>query len=433
MRLRSQYDGEILKLAVPALGALAAEPLYLLVDTAIVGHLGRPQLAALGLAAVVLTGLFGIFNFLQYGTTAQVGRASGAGEVTIANRLGAQALWLSLGFGLAIAAGVIALTPQIVELMGGEGDTADYAMTYMRIAALGLPFAFLALGGQGYLRGVADLKTPLVIVIVANTVNIVLELLFVYGFGWGIEGSAWGTVIAQAGMGAAFIAVILRAARGDTRPSRELMRRLLVIGRHIFFRTTALLGAFTLAGAVIARSGDASLAAHQIAFQLWIFLALVLDSIAIAGQVLVGRGLGAGDSDRAYAASVRMIWLSVFAGVVFAAVMLALEGVLPYAFTSDEAVVERAQAIWLLFALMQPLNGAVFALDGILIGAGDGRFLMWSMVVAFAASASVTLATLAFDWGIVGAWSALVVLICFRLALMGWRFAGRRWLVTGWA
>jgi len=433
MRLRSAYDREILRLALPALGALAAEPVYLLVDTAIVGHLGRPQLAALGLAAVVLTGLFGIFNFLQYGTTAQVGRASGAGEATIANRLGAQALWLSLGFGLAIAAGVIALAPQIVELMGGEGDTAGYAVTYMRIASLGLPFAFLALGGQGYLRGIADLKTPLVIVIVANAVNVVLEVVFVYGFGWGIEGSAWGTVIAQAGMGAAFIAVILRAARGDTRPSRELMRRLLVIGRHIFIRTTALLGAFTLAGAVIARSGDASLAAHQIAFQLWIFLALVLDSIAIAGQVLVGRGLGAGDSDRAYAASVRMIWLSVFAGVVFAAVMLSLEGVLPYAFTSDEAVVERAQAIWLLFALMQPLNGAVFALDGILIGAGDGRFLMWSMVVAFVASASVALAALAFDWGIVGVWSALVVLICFRLALMWWRFAGRRWLVTGWA
>ena len=209
---------------MPALGALAAEPLYLLVDTAIVGHLGRAQLAALGIAAVVLSGLFGIFNFLQYGTTAQVGRASGAGEATIANRLGAQALWLSLGFGLAIAAGVVAFAPQIVELMGGDGDTADYAVTYMRIAALGLPFAFLALGGQGYLRGVADLKTPLVIVIAANAVNVVLEVLFVYGFGWGIEGSAWGTVIAQAGMGAAFIVVILRAARGDTRVSRELMR-----------------------------------------------------------------------------------------------------------------------------------------------------------------------------------------------------------------
>ena len=433
MRFRSEYDGEILKLAVPALGALAAEPLYVLVDTAIVGHLGRSQLAALGIAATVLTGLFGIFNFLQYGTTAQVGRASGAGEERMANRLGAQALWLSLGFGVAISAGVAALAPQIVELMGGEGDTAGYAVTYMRIAALGLPFAFLALGGQGYLRGVADLRTPLVIVIAANVANLILELLFVYGFGWGIEGSAWGTVIAQAGMGAAFIVVILRAAHGNRRPSRALMLRLLVIGRYIFVRTAALLSAFTLAGAAIARFGDASLAAHQIAFTLWIFLALLLDAIAIAGQVLVGRGLGAGKSERAYAASVRMIWLSVYAGIVFAAVMLALQGVLPWVFTSDDAVVERTQAIWFLFALMQPLNGAVFALDGILIGASDGRFLMWSMVAAFAVSALISLAALVFEWGIVGVWAALFVLICVRLVLMGWRFAGRRWLVTGWA
>jgi putative MATE family efflux protein len=433
LKFRSQYDREILRLAVPALGALAAEPLYVLVDTAIVGHLGRAQLAALGIAAIVLTALFGLFNFLQYGTTAQVGRASGAGEDKVANRLGAQALWLSLGFGVALAVVVVAFAPGIVELMGGEGDTADYAVTYMRIAALGLPFAFLALGGSGYLRGVADLRTPLVIVIAANVANVVLEVLFVYGFGWGIEGSAWGTVIAQAGMGAAFAVVLLRAASGDTRPSRRLMGRLLVIGRYIFVRTLALMSSFILAGAVIARFGDASLAAHHVVAQLWLFLALVLDSIAIAGQVLVGRGLGAGDADRAYAASVRMIWLSVYAGIVFAAVMLALQGVLPWVFTSDDAVVERAQAIWFLFALMQPLNGAVFALDGILIGAGDGRFLMWSMVAAFVASASVALSALAFDWGIVGVWAALVVLICVRLALMGWRFAGRRWLVTGWA
>jgi putative MATE family efflux protein len=433
LRFRSQYDGEILRLAVPALGSLAAEPTYVLVDTAIVGHLGRSQLAALGIAAFVLTGLFGLFNFLQYGTTAQVGRAAGAGEQRIANRLGAQSLWLSLGAGVAVAGLVAGLAPSIVELMGGEGQTAEYAVTYLRIAAIGLPFAFLALGGQGYLRGVADLRTPLLIVIAGNVANVFLEVLFVYGFDWGIKGSAWGTVIAQAGMGAAFIVCLLRAARGDTRPSRRLMSRLLVIGRHIFVRTAALMGSFILAGAVVARFGDASLGAHQIAFQLWVFLALILDSVAIAGQVIVGRGLGAGDADRAYAASTRMIWLSVYAGVLFGGIMLLLEPVLPYVFTGDEAVVERAQAIWLLFALMQPLNGAVFALDGILIGAGDGRYLMWSMVAAFVASAAVALAALAFDWGIVGVWGALVVLICVRLALMWHRFAGRRWLVTGWA
>ena len=433
MRLRSKYDREILRLAVPALGALAAEPTYILVDTAIVGHLGRSQLAALGIAAVVLSTLFAIFNFLQYGTTAQVGRASGAGEEQAARQLGGQALWLCLGVGIGLAGLLVAFAPAVVELMGGSGETADYAVTYLRIVSLGLPFAFIAIGSQGYLRGVADLRTPLLILIAGNVANAILEVLFVYGFGWGIEGSAWGTVIAQAGMGAAFVVVLVRSARGDLHPHLRLMRRLVKVGRYIFIRTAALMAAFTLAGAIVTRFGDASIAAHQIAFQLWIFLALVLDSIAIAGQVIVGRGLGAGDTERAYEASSRMIWLSVYAGLAFAAVMLAVEGVLPYAFTSDELVVERTQAIWFLFALMQPLNGAVFALDGILIGASDGPFLAWSMVGAFAASAVVSLAAIAFDWGIVGVWAALVVLILVRLALMSWRFAGRRWLVTGWA
>ena len=317
--------------------------------------------------------------------------------------------------------------------MGGEDQTADYAVTYLRIVSLGLPFAFIAIGAQGYLRGLADLRTPLVILIAANVANVILEVLFVYGFGWGIEGSAWGTVLAQSGMGAAFVVVLVRRARGDLRPRPRLMGRLLRVGRYIFIRTTALMAAFVLAGAIVTRFGDASIAAHQIAFQLWIFLALVLDSIAIAGQVIVGRGLGAGETENAYAASARMIWLSVYAGVVFGVVMLGLEGVLPYVFTSDELVIERTQAIWLLFAVMQPLNGAVFALDGILIGASDGPFLAWSMVAAFAVSAAVALAALAFDWGIVGVWAALVVLIAVRLALMSWRFSGRRWLVTGWA
>jgi len=431
--LRSPYDREILRLAIPALGSLAAEPTYILVDTAIVGHLGREQLAALGIAAIVLGTLFAIFNFLQYGTTAQVGRASGAGEERAARQLGGQALWLCLGVGIVLTGLLIALAPFVVRLMGGDGETAGYAVTYIRIVSLGLPFAFIAIGAQGYLRGVADLRKPLLVLIAGNVVNAILEVLFVYGFGWGIEGSAWGTVIAQAGMGIAFVVLLVRSARGDLRPQVRLMRRLVTVGRHIFIRTAALMAAFTLAGAIVTRFGDASIAAHQIAFQLWIFLALILDAVAIAGQVIVGRSLGAGETQRAYEASVRMIWLSVYAGVFFAAVMFGLEGVLPHAFTGDELVIERAQAIWFLFALMQPLNGAVFALDGILIGASDGPFLAWSMVAAFAVSAAVALAALAFDWGIVGVWAALVVLIAVRLALMSWRFAGRRWLVTGWA
>ena len=330
MRLRSRYDREIVRLAIPALGALAAEPLYLLVDTAIVGHLGRSQLAALGIAFTILGGLFAIFNFLQYGTTAQVARAGGAGEQEAARRLGAQAVWLSLAFGIAVSVLLAALADPLVTLMGGEGQAAEYAVTYLRIAAIGFPAAFLALGATGYLRGVADLTTPLVIVIAGNVVNVILEVLFVYGFDWGIEGSAWGTAIAQLGMGVAFLVVVLRRLEpGEARLRLDLARRVLSLGKWIFIRTTALMSSFVLAGAVATRFGDASIAAHQIAFQLWIFLALVLDAVAIAGQIIVGRELGAGRREEAYGAGDRMIWLSVALGGAFALVMLGLTSVLP--------------------------------------------------------------------------------------------------------
>jgi putative MATE family efflux protein len=434
LRIRSSYDREIAMLALPALGSLAAEPLYLLVDTAIVGHLGRTQLAALGIAITILGGTFAVFNFLQYGTTAQVARAGGAGQEEVARRLGAQAVWLSLAFGIAVSALIALLAEPLVSVMGGEGQTADYAVTYLRIAAVGFPAAFLALGAQGYLRGVADLRTPLLVLVAGNVGNIVLEVLFVYGLGWGIEGSAWGTAIAQLGMGAAFVVVVIRRLQpGEARLRLALARRVLSLGKWIFIRTTALMASFVLAGAVATRFGDAAIAAHQVAFQLWIFLALVLDSVAIAGQIIVGRELGAGRRDAAYGASERMIWLSVALGAVFAALVLALAGVLPRAFTDDASVLDEAALLWPLFALMQPLNGAVFALDGILIGASDGPFLALSMVVAFAACAAVLAASLVGDWGIRGVWSALVVLIVVRLALMTTRFRRGRWLVTGWA
>jgi putative MATE family efflux protein len=431
--LRSPYDGEILRLALPALGALAAEPLYILVDTAIVGHLGRTQLAALGAAATAL-GVLATFNFLQYGTTAQVARATGAGEHAVARKLGAQALWLSLGVGIVLAVTIALLAGPIAALVGVEGRTADQAETYLRIVAIGIPSFFLALGGQGYLRGISELRAPLVLIVLGNLVNVALELLFVYGFGWGIEGSAWGTAIAQSCMGAGFVWLIVRhVGRDDLAPVVALARRLVSVGKFLFVRTASLIAAFLLAGAVVARFGDAELGAFQISFQLWIFLALVLDAIAIAGQIIVGRELGAGRPERAFAASVRMIGLAAAVGTVFAVALLALSEVLPRLFTGDEAVLAQCALLWPIFALMQPLNGAVFALDGILIGAGDGPYIAGSMVVAFAACTVVLAVTVAADWGIRGVWAAIGVLIVVRLATMGARFARRRWLVTGWA
>jgi MATE family, multidrug efflux pump len=400
-----------------------------LVDTAIVGHLGTTQLASLAIAAAVLTSGFTIFNFLTYGTTARVARLHGAGLEDDAARVGSQALWLGLYVGLLLLVLVVALAEPAAAIMGGKGEVREGAVLYLRIAALGAPFFLLAAAGQGYLRGISDLRTPLVILVIAHVVNAVLEILFVYGFDWGLAGSAWGTVIAQVGMGLAFVQVQRRA--GWARPSLAEMRPLMRVGSEIAVRTTALLASFLVASAVLARTSSTALGAHQIAFQLWVFLALVLDALAIAAQVMVGRMLGAHDASGARAASVRIIGSSVAVGAVFGIVLMALGDLVPRAFTGDPAVIDQAHKVWPLFAAMMPANGAVFALDGILIGASDTRFLMWGMLASAALYIPVALLALVNDWGILGVWFGLLGLIGMRLVTCGVRFAGSRWALTG--
>jgi putative MATE family efflux protein len=421
---RSAHDREILHLAVPALGALAAEPLYLLADTAIVGHLGTPQLAALALAATILSNLVALCIFLTYGTTARVTRLHGAGEDAAAAALGPQALWLALVAGVVVGGTVAALAGPLVHALGGEDHVADMAARYLRIASLGVPMALVALAGQGWLRGMGDLRTPLVIVVAANVVNVVLEVVFVYGFDWGLDGSAWGTVLAQLGMGVAFAAVLLRVFAP---PDLARIRSLVSIGAQLVVRTAALLACFVLATAVCAHIGAATVAAHQIAFQLFGFLALVLDAIAIAGQVIVGRALGAGAADEAFAAARRMIEWSLAAGLVIGGVFLALTDVVPRAFTSDPRVIDQAHDLWPLFCVMWPVAAVVFALDGILIGAGDTRYLALAMVVAFVGFVPIVLAA----GSVAVVWLALDVLMLLRLATLGGRFARRRWALVG--
>lgn len=430
---RTPYDREILLLALPALGALAAEPLYLLADTAIVGHLGTPQLAALALASTLLTGLATFCNFLTYGVTAQVARLSGAGQSQRAGAVAAQALWVAIGLGVGVALVAASLAGPLIHLLGGGGHVAAMATTFMRIGALGLPFALIALAGQGYLRGVGDLRAPLVVVVVANLANVILELVFVYGLHWGLAGSATGTVIAQAGMGVAFTVALLRAPGGGQgrRPRLALMRPLLRMGGALILRTASLYASFLVASAVLARVNAWSLGAHQIGMQLFGFLALMLDAIAIAGQVIVGRRLGAGDAGGARAAALRMIELSVVGGVVLGLALMALQGVIPRVFTSDPRVIGRAHAFWPLFAAMQPLGAAVFALDGILLGAGETDYLAWSMLASGAVYAAVAAVSLTLHWGIVGVWAGFDVLILVRLATCGARFHSGRWAVLG--
>jgi putative MATE family efflux protein len=372
----------------------------------------------------VLSNLVALCIFLTYGTTARVTRLHGAGQDAEAAAIGPQALWLALAAGAVVAAVVAALAGPLVHLLGGEGHVADMAARYLRIASLGVPMALVALAGQGWLRGMSDLRTPLVIVGVANVANVVLELLFVYGFHWGLDGSAWGTVLAQLGMGVAFATVLLRVFAP---PHLDRIRSLVSIGAQLVVRTAALLACFVLATSVCARIGAATVAAHQIAFQLFGFLALVLDAIAIAGQVIVGRALGAGDADEAFAAARRMIELALAAGLVIGGVFLALADVVPRAFTTDPDVIDQAQDLWPLFCAMWPVAAVVFALDGILIGAGDTRYLAAAMVVAFAAFVPIVLPA---DTVAV-VWVAIDVLMLVRLATLGGRFARRRWALVG--
>ena len=428
----SAYDREILRLAIPALGALAAEPLYLLADTAIVGHIGTQQLAALALAGSVLSAIVTLCNFLTYGTTAQVARLHGAGQDARAGEIAAQSLWLAIGIGAAMLLITTTLAAPLMTLVGGHGHVADLAARYLRLSAFGMPFALIALAAQGYLRGVGDLRSPLVVVVVANAINIVLELLFVYAFGWGLDGSALGTVLAQAGMGAAFALLLLCAPATRRRPHAQQLRSLARMGGHIVVRTGSLLLAFIIAGAVLAREGADSLGAHQIAFQVFIFLALVLDAIAIAGQVIVGGRLGAGDADGALAAARRMCFWSLAGGAVMAAGLLATIDLLPRVFSGDDAVIAKAHELWPLFALLQLPGALVFALDGILLGAGDTRFLAYAMAFsAFAVFVPIALLSLHYDWGVAGVWWGLNALMLARLVTIGARFLGRRWLVTG--
>jgi putative MATE family efflux protein len=431
---RHPADREILRLAIPALGALAAEPLYILTDTAVVGHLGTPQLGGLAVAGTVLTTAFSLFNFLSYGTTAAVARAAGAGRSETSARNAVQSLWLALGIGVGLALLGLLGAPLLVGLMGPSATVRPHALLYLRIASLGMVPVMLALVGVGYLRGLQDTVTPLRIALVANAVNLVLEVVAVYGLGMGLAASAWATVIAQVGAAVVFcrhIARHARAAEVSWRPDPAALRALVVIGRDLFLRTGSLLAALAVATAVASRLGTAPLGAHQIAFQLWSFLALSLDAVAIAAQAMVGRLLGAGDAEGARSASRRMVEWGLLAGLALGALVALLRPVLVPLFTDDPAVADLTRQVLWIVALLQPLNAVVFVLDGVLIGAGDLRFLARAMVATFAVflPAAVLAGTLGgtLPW----LWGAVTLLMVARLAGVGWRFAGDAWAVTG--
>ncbi|QPP07650.1 MATE family efflux transporter [Streptomyces bathyalis] len=430
-----RHDREIVALALPAFGALVAEPLFVMVDSAIVGHLGTPQLAGLGVAAALLQTGVNIFVFLAYATTAAVARRVGAGDLPAAIRQGMDGIWLALLLGLAVIVVVLPGAPLLVDLFGASATAAPHGETYLRISSLGIPAMLVVLAATGVLRGLQDTKTPLYVAVGGFSANAALNVLLVYGFGLGIAGSAWGTVLAQWAMAAVYLFVVVRGARrhgASLRPDLAGVRACAQAGTPLLIRTLSLRAVLMIATAVAARLGDADIAAHQIALTLWSLLAFALDAIAIAGQAIIGRYLGAGDEAGARAACRRMVQWGVVTGVVLGLLVAAARPFFMPLFTSDGAVIGELTPALLVVAVTQPIAGVVFVLDGVLMGAGDGPYLAAAMLVTLAVFAPVALLVPLVGGGLTALWWTIAgVMMGVRLVTLWVRARSGRWVVTG--
>lgn len=422
----------IVSLAVPALVVLAAEPLYLLVDTAVVGHLGAVPLAALALGGTVMTVAVWFGNVLAYGTTARAARRFGAGDRAAAVAEGVQASWLAVTLGVVLALGAqLGATPLTAALAGGDPAVAEAAAGWLRIAACGAPGLLLTTAGQGWLRGVQELWRPMRFVLVANLISAALCPFLVHVVGWGLAGSAVANAVAQSLGGALFIRALL-VERVPLRPDPVTIGQQVVLGRDLLVRGGVMQACFLSAAAVAARFGTAPLGAHQIALQLWLFCALALDAIAIAAQSLVGAALGGGRADEARQLARRITWLGVAGGAAFAAVIGLGAPVLPRWFSPDPQVYAQAMVAWPWFAGMMPLAGAVFALDGVLIGAGDIRYLRnLTLVATLGAFLPAIWTAYLLDWGLAGIWAGLTLFIVVRLVALLARMRSGGWIVLG--
>jgi putative MATE family efflux protein len=422
----------MLRLAASAFVVLAAEPSFVLIDTAVVGHLGPVPLGALGIGGTLLSLVAIIGAFLDYGTTSRAARWFGAGQRDRAIEEGATASVLALILGaIAAGAGELFAGPLLRLLAGGAGPVASAAETWFRIAVLGVPGIMLVLAGNGWMRGVQETRSPVRIVLIANALSAAASPILVYPAGLGLAGSAVANVGAQAVGGLLFLRAI-RGERARWRPRWIVLRAQLAVGRELFLREAGFQAAFLTAAAVAARMGTAQVAAHQIGLELWVFSALVLDSFAIAAQSLVGAALGSGDAGAARRTAWQVARYGLAAGIAFSAVLAAGWFLIPDAFTSSAAVRHQAHLYWPYFIGLQPAAGVVFALDGVLIGAGDVGFLRTvTLVAALGVFVPITLAALHFHWGIGGVWAGLAGFIGARLIGMLVRTARGRWVVTG--
>lgn len=375
---------EILRLAVPAFGALVAEPLFLLADSAIVGHLGVAQLAGVGLATTVLHTAVGLMVFLAYSTTPAVARAIGEGRLGKALAAGRDGVWLALLLGVALAAAGSLTAEPLAGLLGATGEVRDYAAEYLFWSMPGLVAMLLVFAGTGVLRGLQDTRTPLVVATAGFAANIALNLYLVYGLGLSVAGSAIGTSIAQWAMALVYVVMVARNARRHgvpLAPNWHGLRTMASVGSWLMLRTLSLRLAILATVVVATAQGAVNLAAHQLAMTIFSFLAFALDAIAIAAQALIGKELGAANPARARALTRTMVRWGLGFGAVTGALLAVAAPFIGVLFTPEAAIhAALAPALWVL-AAGQPLAGIVFVLDGVLIGAGDARYLAIAGVV----------------------------------------------------
>lgn len=429
-----EQDRRIVAVAVPAFFALVSEPLMLLADTAIVGRLGTSELAGLAVASSVLLTVVGLCVFLAYGSTATVGRLHGAGQERAAYDGAAGGLWLAGGLGVVLGLLVAATSGPVSRALGSSPDVEGHASTYLVISASAVPAMLLVLAATGALRGVLDLRTPLLVTVLANVLNVVLSLVLVHGLDLGIAGAAVGTAVAQWMAAGWLVLVVVRRARAAESSGRPNVAGVVAAARDgvpLLARTATLRAALLLATAVAATFGDVSLAAHQIATTLVTFLAFAMDAIAIAGQTLTGRTLGAGDADATRALTRRMIAWGVGTGVLAAVLLLALAPFVGGWFTPDDAVHDALVPALVVVAVVQPISGVVFVLDGVLIGAGDGVYLAWAGLAVLVAYAPLALLAGSLGAGVAWLWAAYGVFQLARLITLWLRQRGTAWMVLG--
>jgi len=432
--LLREADREMFTLALPALGALIAEPLYVLADTAVIGNIGTNELGGLALASQVIGTVLSVSLFLAYGTTSAVSRLLGAGREREAAHQAVQGLWIAGAIALVFAVVCSVFAGPLLRLLQAEPEVEKFGTQYLQVSVFGFPAMLLVMAGVGYLRGLKDTKRPLYIAVATAIGNLVLELFLVFSLGFGVRASALSTVIFQ-WVGAAFYVWWITSAARDhgveMRPDPSTLRQLGRAGVDLFIRTAALRASLIIAAAFAAAAGVIDLGAHEIAFQLYSVTALALDAIAIAGQAMVGTHLGASNPTAAKQVGMRLTAWGVGLGFVAGLALLAARPWIPTLFTNDAALIDKTLPLLLLLALMQPIAGAAFTLDGILIGAGDMRFLAWAMVGATLCFASMVWFVTSINGGVLALWGALIGFMAIRALSLGMRLRTDAWLVTG--